>query len=231
MASRLARRQLRQLYNLRLRARQRGLPADLYLLAWQETLEDFQGRCAYCDSDAAFTIDHFQPMALDGPTSIENCLPCCQFCNQLKGARPPEQVFHVPKERIEQLQLYLKRRGTGVRGWPPPRVRSEHTASITFNKKKEKCMTVQETHRSKISLPHGREAIIFTTPSQVVLHLQQHKVSDDDLLSPVVNVAAALTPQECFALSSELLRAASSLLEKTEVPNLNSLSNYSLEMQ
>ncbi len=68
-------------------------------------------------------------------------------------------------------------------------------------------------HRSKTSLPHGREVIIFSTPSQIVLQLQQHKLSDDDLLSPVVNVAAALTPKEYIALAGELLRAASPLID------------------
>lgn len=87
-------------------------------------------------------------------------------------------------------------------------------------------MTIEQTQRSKTSLPHGREVIIITTPSQIVLQLQQHKQSEDDLLSPVVTVAAALTPQECVALAGELLRIASPLLDKPAVSNSNSLSSH-----
>jgi hypothetical protein len=225
MASLLAKR----LYNLRLRARRRGLPANLYLSAWLDTLEDFQERCAYCDTGLGFTIDHFQPLMRGGPTSVDNCLPCCQFCNTLKGALPPELVFHVPKERIEHLRLYLKRRGAGLRGWPLAEMRSHaQTPYMTLHIKKEESMTIEQMQRSKISLPHGREVIITTTPSQIVLQLQQHKQSDDDLLTPVVNVAAALTPAECVALAGELLRMASPLLATPPTSTPNSLSNYTL---
>ena len=225
MASLLARR----LYNLRLRARRRGLPADLYLSAWLQTLEDFQEHCAYCDTGLGFTIDHFQPIMLGGPTSVDNCLPCCQFCNNLKGALPPELVFHVSQERIELLRLYLKRRGTGLRGWPPAEVHShKRTLCPTLPRKKEEAMAIEHMQRSKTSLPHGREVIIITTPSQIVLQLQQHKLSDDDLLSPVVNVAATLTPQECVALAGELLRVASPLLDKPAASTSSSLSSYEL---
>ncbi len=190
----------KRLSNLRQRARRRGLPANLYLSAWLDTLEDFQERCAYCDIAAGFTIDHFQPLMRGGPTSVDNCLPCCQFCNNLKGALPPELVFHVPKERIEHLRLYLKRRGTGLRGWPPLAEMCPPTETPygTLHIKKEDSMAVEQTYRSKTSLPHGREVILMSTPSQIVLQLRQHKQSEDDVLTPVVNVAAALTPAECI---------------------------------
>ena len=86
-------------------------------------------------------------------------------------------------------------------------------------------MAIEQMQRSKTSLPQGREVILITTPSQIVLQLQQHKQSEDDLLSPVVNVAAVLTPQECVALAGELLRVASPFLDKPAVSDANSLSS------
>jgi len=67
MASRLA----KQLRHIRVRARRRGLPADVYVLSWQKTLEDFQGRCAYCDEHSGFTVDHFTALASGGGSTID----------------------------------------------------------------------------------------------------------------------------------------------------------------
>ncbi len=80
-------------------------------------------------------------------------------------------------------------------------------------------MTTQDMQRSKTSLAQGREVILLSTPSQIILQLQQHKLSDDDLLSPVVNIAAPVTAQECVALAAELLRVASPFLDKPAVSN------------
>ena len=61
-------------------------------------------------------------------------------------------------------------------------------------------MAVEQTHRSKTSLPHGREVILITTPSQTVQQLQQHKEREDDLLSPVVNVWQQSSLHRCVCV-------------------------------
>lgn len=67
MASRLA----KQLRHIRVRARRRGLPANLYVLAWLVTMEDFQGRCAYCGDRSGYTVDHVTALAAGGGSTIE----------------------------------------------------------------------------------------------------------------------------------------------------------------
>jgi len=84
-------------------------------------------------------------------------------------------------------------------------------------------MTVEQTYRSKTTLSDKREIRIYSSPSHIVLQIRHHKSGEDDLLNPVLHVAAALTPQECVALSAQLLRAASSLLDKPPVANTVSL--------
>ena len=79
-------------------------------------------------------------------------------------------------------------------------------------------MPVQEIRKFKTVLPNGREILVSTTEAQIVLQVRQLPLREDDWLSPVVHVAAALTAAltaaECVALASELLRAAAPLLEQ-----------------
>ena len=75
-------------------------------------------------------------------------------------------------------------------------------------------MPVQEIRKFKTVLPNGREILVSTTEAQIVLQVRQLPLREDDLLGPVIHVAAALTAAECVALASELLRAAAPLLEQ-----------------
>lgn len=50
------------------------------------------GLCEYCETRAASTLDHFEPLVRDQtPTpfcnDIWNCVPCCKECNSSKGGR------------------------------------------------------------------------------------------------------------------------------------------------
>ncbi len=99
--------------------RRRGLFASLSASEWAATIEDFDGKCAYCDRPY-WTLDHFIPMVAGGPSWVGNCVPSCQTCNNSKGRLTPRYVFFVPKKRIEQIRYYLERRQHGFRSWPPP---------------------------------------------------------------------------------------------------------------
>lgn len=57
----------------------------------QRVLDRDGHRCAYC-RQAADTIDHIVPRRDGGPTSWTNLVACCRSCNQIKGARTPDQV-------------------------------------------------------------------------------------------------------------------------------------------
>ena len=55
---------------------------------WQEILEIFGHRCAYClRSDVPLTQDHIQPVSKFGPHTAENVVPACRSCNSAKGNR------------------------------------------------------------------------------------------------------------------------------------------------
>jgi len=213
----MASQRARQLRNVRYRARRRGLRADLSLAAWEKTLQDFEGRCAYCGG-YGWTVDHFRPMGVGGGSTVGNCLPCCSYCNNQKGSLSPESFQRVSqervsKERIEQVRRYLKRRAKGLPGWETAPVPQKKKPCIT-REKKEDFMPVQEIRKFKTVLPNGREILVSTTEAQIVLQVRQLPLREDDLLGPVIHVAAALTAAECVALASELLRAAAPLLEQ-----------------
>lgn len=65
--------------------------------------DDYQ--CQYCYKVFAakeLTLDHVVPLYQGGITTWENVVSCCKRCNQLKGARTPEQagftLAKLPKE-------------------------------------------------------------------------------------------------------------------------------------
>lgn len=94
------------------RARKLGSIATLTLAEWEKTIVDFQGKCAYCQIRPFIAIEHFIPFGQVGDgTYVNNCLPACQPCNNLKQDHPLE-VFtqKLGKETIERLQTYLANR-------------------------------------------------------------------------------------------------------------------------
>ena len=63
-------------------------------------------------------------------------------------------------------------------------------------------------------LPFTLKIVEHSCHLLIVLQVRQLPLREDDLLGPVIHVAAALTAAECVALASELLRAAAPLLEQ-----------------
>ena len=87
-------------------ARKRGLVGNLSSSDWKRTLEYFHYRCVYCGSEYT-TMDHFIPQALRGITGRSNCLPCCRFCNQRKGAEHPESCSWIKPSALANIHTYL----------------------------------------------------------------------------------------------------------------------------
>ncbi len=48
--------------------------------------QQFQGKCAYCGTREATTIDHLIPRVRGGFTVQGNLVPACHYCNSSKGA-------------------------------------------------------------------------------------------------------------------------------------------------
>jgi hypothetical protein len=65
------------------------IPAALRRTTWKRD----RGRCTQCNGIFRLQIDHIKPVALGGPTSIENLRLLCFHCNQLHADR----VFGRPK--------------------------------------------------------------------------------------------------------------------------------------
>lgn len=51
--------------------------------------------CHYCHQAGAETIDHKIPIFLGGPTTVENCVCACAFCNHFKGNMPYQDFLSV----------------------------------------------------------------------------------------------------------------------------------------
>ena len=74
----------------RRRSRMNNLPATLTTQDWQEILDCWDYRCAYCGKHA-FELDqeHVTPVCQGGGYTIENIVPACKSCNSKKGGRTP----------------------------------------------------------------------------------------------------------------------------------------------
>ncbi len=53
---------------------------------WQSVLVRFGGRCAYCGSPNANTMDHVVPISKGGLHTLLNVVPACKSCNSSKKA-------------------------------------------------------------------------------------------------------------------------------------------------
>lgn len=81
------------------RAQEAKVSADLTLLEWFMVLSFFKFRCAFCKAPYE-TMEHLLPLSAGGGTTVLNCVPCCEACNQLNN-----QIWH----RLEQTRCKLLR--------------------------------------------------------------------------------------------------------------------------
>ena len=69
-------------------------------------LSQHGGRCFFCDSPNAQTLDHLIPNARDGTEHDANLVPCCSRDNQSKGCQDAitwlrRQRFHTPEKEYQ----------------------------------------------------------------------------------------------------------------------------------
>lgn len=60
---------------------------DLTTEEWQEILEEFDHRCAYCQGQGALAMEHLTPVSRGGRHTRSNVVPACKSCNSSKGAK------------------------------------------------------------------------------------------------------------------------------------------------
>lgn len=95
---------LKTLRRERRRAWRAKAKCDLTLRAWAATVEHFHGLCAYCGKRPGTILEHVQPIALGGGTTVENCVPACEECNTRKGTRHPDTLSGL---RMDGIRRYL----------------------------------------------------------------------------------------------------------------------------
>lgn len=77
------------------KARNAGLPATLTVEEWIDTIDLFNGLCAYCRDNTFEVLDHMVPIYAGGGTTKQNCVPACITCNAYKAHKKGEDVSQI----------------------------------------------------------------------------------------------------------------------------------------
>lgn len=84
------------------RAKQAGARHDLTMEQWQETLEYFDYKCAYCGGGYE-VIEHYLPVYKAG-TTVSNCVPACLHCNNMKDRKGHDLSFYQNENVIRFIE-------------------------------------------------------------------------------------------------------------------------------
>lgn len=68
----------------RYRANKRDIYSDLQISDVQGIIEEFDGKCAYCQDEDVTTLDHPFPISTTVPNTPANVLPACKVCKSAK---------------------------------------------------------------------------------------------------------------------------------------------------
>jgi hypothetical protein len=61
---------------------------------WKNSIKDeWNRKCAYCDSKENLTLDHIIPQSKGGTDEKHNMLCACKYCNRSKGHTPWKDWF------------------------------------------------------------------------------------------------------------------------------------------
>jgi hypothetical protein len=80
---------------------------------WRKNIkEQWEHKCAYCDSEENITLDHVLPQCKGGLDIKTNVVACCHSCNQSKGHTPWEdwyskQEFYT-EEKCDAIYEWIK---------------------------------------------------------------------------------------------------------------------------
>lgn len=94
------------------RALKIGNGGEYTTLEWNNTLNEFFNKCAYCGCDERMTIDHVVPLSSGGTSFISNIIPSCGKCNSNKHAKSlhdwyPKQPFFT-QERLDRIVKHME---------------------------------------------------------------------------------------------------------------------------
>ena len=66
---------------------------DLTSKQWEDVVDAYGGRCAYCNTQDKMVQDHLIPLSRGGHHTLENVTPACQSCNSKKSTKTPLEFF------------------------------------------------------------------------------------------------------------------------------------------
>ena len=80
---------------------------------WRKSIKDqWENKCAYCESDETITLDHIIPQCKGGLDIKTNVVACCHSCNQSKGHTPWEEWYYnqdfFSYENYEKIKNWMK---------------------------------------------------------------------------------------------------------------------------
>jgi hypothetical protein len=80
---------------------------------WRKNIKDqWENKCAYCESEENITMDHIIPQCKGGLDVKTNVIACCHSCNQSKGHIPWEDWYSSQEffsiERYEKIKQWMK---------------------------------------------------------------------------------------------------------------------------
>lgn len=80
---------------------------------WRKNIKDqWENKCAYCESEENITMDHIIPQCKGGLDVKTNVIACCHSCNQSKGHIPWEEWYSSQEffsiERYEKIEQWMK---------------------------------------------------------------------------------------------------------------------------
>ena len=84
------------------RATQRGKVGNLSVEGYNKNVEFYNGKCCYCDKEGN-TLEHLNPLYLNGGTTQNNCVPACEPCNSDKGC---EDLWeYIDRTNLEEWRI------------------------------------------------------------------------------------------------------------------------------
>lgn len=92
-------------------ARKRGLPATLTKDQWEQIMNCFDNKCAYCGKEGKLDQEHFIALINGGEYTHNNIIPACRSCNVRKARLSffewyPKQKFYS-KIREQKILKFL----------------------------------------------------------------------------------------------------------------------------
>ena len=80
---------------------------------WRQSIKDqWEHKCAYCESEENITLDHIIPQCKGGLDVKTNVVACCHSCNQSKGHTPWEEwytsQYFFSYEKYEKIKEWVK---------------------------------------------------------------------------------------------------------------------------